>query len=117
MRSHRLRDQARLTEDSKGDHEPGTSAGAADACQAIAVIAARCAVFTAGRGTMPHMAVGGGAALPFPFVIAPVMIYQDVHLLSVAITACKIGRKMQGFSRSRHIFRWDRTADFTAPGG
>ncbi len=48
---------------------------------------------------MPHVAVGGGAALPLPFVIAPVMIYQDAHLLSVATTACQIGRNAQGFSR------------------
>jgi len=46
----------------------------------------------------PLQAGGGGAALPFPFVTARVMIYQDAHLLSVAITAYMIGRMAQGFS-------------------
>lgn len=88
-----------------GDHESGTSAGTAAACPAVAVISARYAVLTAGRGSKPLKAGGGGAALPLPFVIAPVMIYQDCHLLSVAITAYMIGRNAPVFSHPVQISR------------
>ena len=54
-----------------GDHESGTSAGAAVACLAVAVISARDAVCTAGWGLRASAAGGGGAALPNPFGIAP----------------------------------------------
>jgi len=45
-----------------------------------------------------------------------VMIYQDVvHLLSVAITAYRIGRNAADFSRNEQISLDHRAAGFTAP--